>query len=319
MRIKRIYIVQSPLSFMISMMDIEYNRHNPNDIIFISKDKFSFPSNIRNSFKCIVYQPSIFNRILKKIFSIYLPPLNLYIKLLNLYLIQENIYIYCSWMFEEAEYISNWVNCKKHFYLEDGQFGQLSKSLYENKNNLLFKHRKNLNRYEYSFRKDCSGFLCINENAYKAHHEVPRFIYKDFKSCFKWYTPKLKGVNTIILGPHPNRMNKKTYVKSILDKCMSIETKWALKLHWGIICYKKLYKQFLEAFKNIDPNIGILCDQYTIIELEMFLEKKNLLGQVTSLAIYAEQFGSTYKLINFDGYKGFKDNSEFFMPESINK
>ena len=75
----------------------------------------------------------------------------------------------------------------------------------------------------------------------------------------------------------------------------------------------------LEAFKNIDPNIGILCDQYTIIELEMFLEKKNLLGQVTSLAIYAEKFGSKYKLINFDGYKGFKDNSEFFMPDSINK
>ena len=133
MRVCRIYIVQSPLSFMISMMDIQLNKHDFSDVILISKDNFKFPKKIRQSFNIISLKPFFLNRILKKIFSIYLPPINLFFKLLLLFLKNIDIYLYCSWMFEEAEYISYWINCKKHFYLEDGQYSQLSKALYEKK------------------------------------------------------------------------------------------------------------------------------------------------------------------------------------------
>ena len=46
-------------------------------------------------------------------------------------------------MFEEAEFISSWRNCIKHFYLEDGQLGQVEIKPYPNNKKMNWKFRKN--------------------------------------------------------------------------------------------------------------------------------------------------------------------------------
>jgi len=302
------------------MMDIKENQYKSNEIIFLAKNKFSIPLNVKESFKCLDLERNIYQRFFSKIFSLYIPPLNILLTLFGLYFQRTKIILYCSWMFEEAEFISNWQNCIEHFYLEDGQLGQIAFSPYPNSSNMQWGSRKKVfkeKRSQLSFRLDCSGFLCITEGAYSSQKVLPKVVYKDFESCLDWYQPMLLDIKTIIIGPHPKRLAQENYLKSVLNQCFKLNSRWALKLHWGVYSYKKLYREILEEFSNIDPSIGTLCNEFTIIEIEMYLNNKNLYGNVTSLALYAKKFGSTFQSINFEGYKGYEKGENFFMPKNL--
>lgn len=300
------------------MMDINQNKYNSNEIIFLANKKFLIPPNIKSKYQCFNLENYLYQRLLGKIFSTYIPTFRLLILLLILYIRDIKIFLNCSWMFEEAEFISSWGNCIKHFYLEDGQLGQVEIKPYPNNKKMTWKFRKKFfkeNRFKLSFREDCSGYLCITEQAYKSHSNIPKRIYGDFRNCLNWYSPRLLDINKIVICPHPKRLPEDKYLDSVLNQCLKLDSRWALKLHWGVYSYKKLYKEICSIFAKIDPSIGILCDEYTIIELEMFIKEKQLFGNFTSLALYAQKFGSQFNEINFEGFIGFKNGEKFFMPK----
>ena len=58
-------------------------------------------------------------------------------------------------------------------------------------------------------------------------------------------------------------------------------------------------KKITRIFQTISPSNIQLCDNSTVIELEMLFEPKRLIGFQTSLSRYAEAFGSKFLELDF--------------------
>ena len=62
--------------------------------------------------------------------------------------------------------------------------------------------------------------------------------------------------------------------------------------NYNNIFRKDLTDVLNEQYKNIE-----LCDDSVILEIEMLFEKKELIGSITSLEVYANNLGSDFKKI----------------------
>ena len=72
-----------------------------------------------------------------------------------------------------------------------------------------------------------------------------------------------------------------------------------IKIHPSFLMDRKKRKKIIsifyklkEQYKNIE-----LCDENVILEIEMLFEKKELIGSITSLEVYAKNLGSDFKKI----------------------
>jgi len=70
-----------------------------------------------------------------------------------------------------------------------------------------------------------------------------------------------------------------------------------IKPHPSFFANKKIKQSLIKAFNKVKRNNIHLSANDIIIEIEMLYEKKNLIGPASSLSIYAELFGSTYKSV----------------------
>lgn len=297
------------------MLDIEQNNYLvTSKIYFYTLHHFKVPPKILNrSIRAISLRHNLAEKIFANLFF-YIPPLRILLHLLKMTLHGQRYDLYSSWMFQEAEFLSSLPINDKHFYIEDGQLSLMPFHLYPNNytNRWVSRAPKlKSNRMQYSYREDASGFLCITPGAFDWNNSISKFYYDNFESCFQWYTPKLVDIKTIILSPHPKRLSPDSYLSSIMRALQTVPNRWALQLHWGIYSYPKLYREILNKFKAIPTSTGILCDRDTIIELEMIVERKELLGPITSLAHYARMFNSSFQHFDFDGYQ---PPEKYFMP-----
>jgi hypothetical protein len=99
--------------------------------------------------------------------------------------------------------------------------------------------------------------------------------------------------------PTPARLPKNEWKNAIVKLAESSNQPFALKLHPAFSYSPSVIKYFTKSLVDLGFSESIVCNKETIIELEMMLDKKNLVGDRSSLSRYAEVFGSTFTEVPF--------------------
>jgi hypothetical protein len=207
--------------------------------------------------------------------------------------------IYTPWAFRDLKFLISNKKCKAYFYVEEGQLAYLNHNTYNYYNlSLIQKIRMNfLNRIplDLRLRDDAEAFFCIDKNAFKNIPNNKKIILNDFDSLKKKYKQKLKGVSDIGLTCASRRVKDKDLTKMLAKLISNMPNGGFIKPHPSFFATEKIKQSLISAFKKVERNNIQLSTNDIIIEIEMLYEKKKLIGPPSSLIIYTELFGSTYK------------------------
>lgn len=290
-----VFLITSPVVSLISSMIIEKNKLHKENIITVSLRRTNL--NLFTSKKIYIKTNRISILIEKFLFiSINANKILRLIKKSD-----KKFVVYTPWAFRDLKFLISNKKCKAYFYVEEGQLAYLNHNTYNYyKLSLIEKIRINfLNRIPLNLRlrDDAEGFFCINKNAFKNIPNNKKIILNKFDTLKKNYRQKLKGVSDIGITCASRRVKDKDLTK-MLDKLISnMPNGGFIKPHPSFFATEKIKHSLISAFKKVARNNIQLSTNDIIIEIEMLYEKKNLIGPPSSLSIYAELFGSTYKPI----------------------
>ena len=252
--------------------------------------------------RCINLGQGFLNRLAVK-FLKYSPLSNSLMKELNK--INKKFILYASWAYHESISTPS-VNkllsmdlCHGHFYIEEGQASYKSSEPFEPNDASRDKTEYIVNSKNL-YRNDSTGYIGICSNVFPLAPIEKLIILDNFKDLKKIYIPKLLGINKIGLTCAQRRLHDDEWglmIKKIIEK---MPEGGVIKLHPSFIANKRIQDKIESIFHKLAPASISLCSNATILEIEMMFETKTLIGSLTSLNKYAEQFGS--KFISIDLY-----------------
>lgn len=251
---------------------------------------------------CIYLRQTFLNRLAIKFLKY--SPLSIFL-IKELTKINKKFILYASWAYHESlstpsvEKLLSMDLCHGHFYIEEGQASYKSLESFDPNETSSDKteyivHSKDL------YRNDSIGYIGICSDVFPMAPIEKRIILDNFKDLKKNYTPKLLGINNIGLTCAQRRLRDDEWglmIKKIIEK---MPNGGVIKLHPSFIANKVIHNKIESIFHKLAPASISLCSNDTILEIEMMLETKTLIGPLTSLNKYAEQFGS--KFISIDLY-----------------
>lgn len=294
--VMHVFLIANPVNAIISRMLIE--QYQISNILVIS---------IRESLTDIVSDKNlnlpitILDRFFMKFFKICRYGRKLKKNIINF---SKSYVVYTSWMYPEAVEVSSDKSCKGVVYIEEGQLSYYESNPYPKELNVWFNRVDEISKgnIDLYFSKAYEACVGLTEDSFPCLRPDKRIVIDDIRQLSKLYKPKLMDIKYIGLTPAPRRIPKEfipALVKRLTEK---IPSGGAIKFHPGFNIHKDLKIQIINELKNMENCNIVFCPDNTILELEMILDKKVLIGARSSLSIYAVKLGSKYIEISFDGY-----------------
>ena len=294
-----VFLIGNPVIAMTCRMFVEAMSIPLNKVICVS---------IRDCDTTLVSQPHIsqknhvVDRVIQKIFNTSSAGIRLRRRIETKC---EQFILYTSWLFAEAEVLLSSSRCLGHFYIEEGQLSYYNASTFPASSEITFRFRqqqKVLGSVNFHYRDDCLGFIGILPEAYPGISPEKKIILQNYSDVLKAYTPLAKGIEYIAVMPTPHRTPVSSIPSAVELLCENMPKGGVIKLHPGYKLYPHHANAVLASLDAIGASNVKLCDDRAILELEMLIEPKRLLGARSSLVKYARSFGSTYTFIDFPGY-----------------
>ena len=297
--ILHVFLIVNPVALFVSKMIIDDNNIKDTNLLIIS---------LRNTDVSLISKvfikpnESYLNRLLIKFFSD--TPISRDI-IKKIHSKNKKFILYTSWSYHESistpsiDKILTSNLCQGHFYLEEGQASYRKSKPYSA--NTIYrdkpKHAENLKN---TYRDDALGYIGILSDVFPDAPCDKRIIISNFADLIKAYKPKLLGVETIGLSCAERRLRKDQWESMLSKLIKNMPNGGVIKLHPSFITNKRIQDKIESIFHKLAPASISLCPNDTILEIEMMFETKILIGSITSLNRYAEQFGS--KFISIDLY-----------------
>ena len=210
--------------------------------------------------------------------------------------------VYAPWYIPHIRWVLDSPNCAGHAYLEEGQISHAEKPNFPagsdvNKIGLPKPEPVFAEKKKYVFRDDAIAYIRIHPAAFPCMPAKTCLTLNNFEIVDSFYSPRLKGIKTIGIGPAPRRVlhsNFDDIFHRILDQ---LPKGSAFKLHPGFYEFPREFERFRELLSAKHKDTILLCDRDTLIEAEMMQEPKVLYGPQSSLQEYAKFFGSSYHFL----------------------
>jgi hypothetical protein len=214
--------------------------------------------------------------------------------------------VYASWAYPEVEELLASRQSLGHIVFEEGQQSYYRSPLYRPSlfNSWLFRRGRILGgSIEHYFRDDASAFIGLTPEAFPLIPRERRFVLSNLDSMARKYTPRLKGVSAIGLMPAPRRLAPAEVYPAIDRLIDAMHGQGVIKMHPGFLS-ERFYvpAQFAQYMAERSGGRVRLCPDDALLEMEMFLEKKQLYGARSSLSRYAELLGSSFIPVTFENY-----------------
>jgi hypothetical protein len=251
---------------------------------------------------CIYLRQTFLNRLAIKFLKY--SPLSIFL-IKELTKINKKFILYASWAYHESistpsvEKLLSMDLCHGHFYIEEGQASYKPLESFD-PNETSRDKTENIVNSKDLYRNDSIGYIGICSDVFPMAPIEKRIVLDNFKDLKKTYAPKLLGINNIGLTCAQRRLHDDEWglmIKKIIEK---MPNGGVIKLHPSFVANKIIQNKIESIFHKLAPASISLCSNNTILEIEMMLETKTLIGPLTSLNKYAEQFGS--KFISIDLY-----------------
>lgn len=294
-----VFLVNSPIVAIVARMVIEAYGIPSNNVKCVSINRADTSLVCAES---INFRSWWFDRFLAKIFRYSPMGVRITAELNN---DNKKYLVYAAWVYPEVESILNSPNCLGHMYLEEGQLTYYNSKPYTNtKYNSWYyrKKKKEAGSVDYYFREDAAAVFALSTQSFPSIQHNKRILLNNFNAVNKFYTPKLVGVKTIGVMPAPHRIPNEKLESALRMFLQKMPEGGAIKLHPGYCVHTVLRDQVKSCLEKLSNGSITICDDDTILELEMLAESKVFYGARSSIVRYAEEFGSIYEIINFDGY-----------------
>jgi len=215
---------------------------------------------------------------------------------------QKNPFIfYSAWLDGISSELIKSNLCAGHIYMEEGDQTYKNFPLFSSSPSYksIPRHKIGFHEATNYWRDDGLLWIGISEKSFPPVPDDKKYKIKSFENVKKKYSPFLMEYKNILLMPTPARLPKNEWKNAIVKLAESSNQPFALKLHPAFSYSPSVIKYFTKALVDLGFSESIVCNKETIIELEMMLDKKNLVGDRSSLSRYAEVFGSTFTKVPF--------------------
>lgn len=214
--------------------------------------------------------------------------------------------VYASWAYPEVEEL---LACRRnlgHIVFEEGQQSYYRSPLYRPNilNSWLFRRGRILRgSIEHYFRDDASAFVGLTPESFPLIPRDRRYVLTNLNSMARKYTPRLTGVSAIGLMPAPRRLAPAEVFPAIDRLINAMQGPGVIKMHPGFLSERSYVPaHFAQYIAERSGGRVRLCPDDALLEMEMFLEKKQLYGARSSLSRYAELLGSSFTSVIFENY-----------------
>ena len=212
--------------------------------------------------------------------------------------------IYCSWCFHESistpsiNRILESELSRGHLYIEEGQATYRPSRPFNTSKQVKEIH-KHAESFKQMYRDDAYGYISILKDAFPKVPKEKKLILDNLNDLKNFYKPKLMGIKSIGLTCAQRRIRDNEWETMLRKLFKSMPEGGIVKIHPSFLTDGKKRKKILSIFSKLrDQYKNIeLCDDDVILEIEMLYEKKELIGSITSLEVYADNFGSDFKKI----------------------
>lgn len=214
---------------------------------------------------------------------------------------KKNFLLFTPMADKETNWLLSKQNCEGHVYIENGQHSWMNQLPYSYMNTSYIERFKlnwrNRMIDGYRYRNDASAFIGIHYDSFPDINSEKKFILNNLNNLKKYYTQKLKGINTIGLTCASRRL-KDGELKLMLNKLIQKTPPGSvIKPHPSFTSNNRIYNEFKKSFNEVNKGKLTLCKDNVILELEMLYEKKQIIGPQTSLSKYSVFLGSSFKSI----------------------
>lgn len=288
-----VFLIVNPVTAIVSKLFIDQYKISSSNILIIP---------IRNTDASIItnktfyVKENFFEKLIRKFLNISTLTKNF----LNLIEIENKKFIlYCSWAFNESNITPSVAQilksrlCIGHYYIEEGQLSYSSSNLY-NPNESMHIKTKYIADSNFIFRNDALGFIGLFDDVFPMADKEKRILVNNFENLKKVYNPKLIGINEIGLTCAIRRLDYYSWEEMLLCLINKMPNGGVIKVHPSFLANKKTQRRIESIFNSISPENISLCPNDVILEIEMLYEKKKLIGPLTSLNKYAQNFGSEF-------------------------
>jgi len=295
-----VFFVVSPLTAIIFRMIIDtYNIKSENILLvsFRGSDLGMFNHNY------IKVKPKNIDRYLEKIF--FMSPTGKIIldKIKNY---NKKFLVYATSSFREVNWTLKDSLCKGHIYIEEGQASYMNWQPYNyGKLNILTRFKNNwknrVNKIDgvgYFYRDDAHAFIGISDESFPLINPSKKFLLTNFKILKKYYQPVHLGTYNIGLTCADRRLERKDWKNMFKRLAEIMNYNGVIKLHPSFNVPDSKLKEIKSVFKSLNFKNIKLSPNNSIIELEMFYEKKQIYGPRTSIEKYSKVFGSNFKHVS---------------------
>jgi hypothetical protein len=214
--------------------------------------------------------------------------------------------VYASWAYPEVEELLASRRNLGHIVFEEGQQSYYQSQPYRPIlfNSWLFRRGRILGgSIEHYFRDDASAFIGLTTEAFPLIPRERRYVLSNLDSMARKYKARLTGISAIGLMPAPRRLEPAEVFPAIDRLIDAMQGQGVIKMHPGFLSERFYvpahFAQYME--ERSGGRVG-LCPDDVLLEMEMFLEKKQLYGARSSLSRYAELMGSSFIPVTFENY-----------------
>jgi hypothetical protein len=290
-----IFFIVNPVTAILAKLIIERFKINKKNLIIYSLRNTDV-SIIGNEYKHL--KKSIFKRLLIKLgFN---PVSNDVLN--NLKKRNNPFLLYCSWFFRESistpsiNRILKSELARGHLYIEEGQATYRPSKPFK-MNEQAKEIHTHAESFKQMYRDDAYGFISILKEAFPEVSNEKKLVLDNLNDLKIFYKPKLVGIKYIGLTCAQRRIADNEWETMLKKLFKSIPEGGIIKIHPSFLTDYSKRKKILAICSKLQDeykNIG-LCDDDVILEIEMLYEKKELIGSITSLEVYANNFGSGFK------------------------
>ncbi len=214
--------------------------------------------------------------------------------------------VYASWAYPEVEELLASRRNLGHIVFEEGQQSYYRSQPYHPSffNSWLFRRGKIFGgSIEHYFRDDASAFIGLMPEAFPVIPRERRYTLSNMDSMVRKYKPRLMGISAIGLMPAPRRLAS-VEVFPAIDRLIDVmQGPGVIKMHPGFLSERSYVSaHFAQYIAERSGGRVRLCPDDALLEMEMFLEKKQLYGARSSLSQYAAMLGSSFIPVTFENY-----------------
>lgn len=192
--------------------------------------------------------------------------------------------------------------CIGHIYLEEGDLAHLH-TPQRKENEQRMSKIKNFHKStpRESYLCSCSAYLSFAPGAFPFAPPGITWQLNNYEHIFKFYNPKLLNQNTIALVPFVRKelVNWQLYWDKISQRS---NDRICLQLHPNYNTNKTDAEYIFRSLNDLSNQKFSISPPGTILEAEMMVSNKKIIGTPSSLKRYAEALGSEYILIELPSH-----------------